>query len=66
MLLVAASLDLVALQRWVTHQIASHVEPALDDVQERAHDRRFLQTSREADGSLRGRFLLSPRTARRS
>ena len=59
MLLVAASLDLDALRRWVAHQIATHVEPALEAEQDRAHDRRFLQTSREADGSLRGRFLLS-------
>ena len=59
MLLVAAPLDLDALRRWVAHQIATHVAPALEDEQDRAHDRRYLQTSREADGSLRGRFLLS-------
>lgn len=58
-LLVAAPLDPVALGRWVAHQIATHVEPASEAEQDRAHDRRFLRTSREADGSLRGRFLLS-------
>ena len=60
MLLVAAPLGLDALRRWVADKIATHVEPALEDAQDRAHDRRYLQTSREADGSLRGRFLLSP------
>jgi hypothetical protein len=59
MLLIAAPLDLDALRRWVAHQIATHVEPALEAEQDRAHDRRYLQTSRAADGSLRGRFLLS-------
>ena len=59
MLLIAAPLDLEALRRWVSHQIATHVEPALEAEEDRAQDRRFLQTSREADGSLRGRFLLS-------
>ena len=59
LLLVAAPLDLVALRHWVAHQIATHVEPELEAEQERGHDRRFLQRSREADGSLRGRFLLS-------
>ena len=58
MLLVAAPLDLEALRRWVSHQIATHVEPALEADEDRAQDRRFLQTSREADGSLRGRFVL--------
>lgn len=47
------------LGRWVAHQIATYVEPALQAEQDSAHGRRFLQTSREADGSLRGRFLLS-------
>ena len=59
MLLIAAPLELDALRRWVAHQIATHVEPALEAEQDRAHDRRYLQTSRQADGSLRGRFLLS-------
>jgi hypothetical protein len=59
MLLIAARLDPVALGQWVAQQIATHVEPALEAEQDRGHDRRFLQTSREADGSLRGRFLLS-------
>ena len=38
--------------------IATHCEPALDADAARGRARRFLQTSREADGSLRGRFLL--------
>jgi hypothetical protein len=59
MLLIAAPLDVVALRQWVAHQIATHVAPALEAEQDRAHDRRFPQTSREADGGLRGRFLLS-------
>ena len=43
---------------WVAHQLATHCEPVFDDQQDRARDRRFLSSRREADGSLRGSFLL--------
>ncbi len=56
---VAATMDPHALGMWVAHQIATHCEPALEDEQTRAHDRRFLLHRREADGSLSGRFRLS-------
>ena len=52
-------MDPSQLGQWVSHQIATHCEPALDDEQARAHDRRFLLHRREADGSLHGRFRLS-------
>lgn len=43
--------------------LATHGEPALDDDTDSARRRRFVQTSREADGSQRGRFLLRPQDA---
>lgn len=54
---VAAGMDPAELAMWVRHQIATHCEPALEDEAQRGRDRRFLQTSREADGTLRGRFV---------
>ena len=56
---VAAPLDPVELARWVRELIATHCEPELDAQEQRGRDRRYLQTSREADGSLRGRFVLA-------
>lgn len=57
---VASAMDPAQLSQWVAHQIATHCEPAFDDAQDRARDRRFLTSRREADGSLRGSFLLPP------
>jgi hypothetical protein len=56
---VAAGRDPVALAQWVRHLIATHCEPALDDDEARAHERRHLTTRRGADGSVRGRFALA-------
>ena len=56
---VAAGMDPVRLASWVAHLIATHCEPALGAAAARGRDRRFLQTSREADGSVRGRFVLA-------
>ena len=63
LILVAARSNPVELAAWVRHQIATHCEPVLDGEAEAARDRRFLQTSREADGSVRGRFRLPPEDA---
>jgi hypothetical protein len=51
-------MDPVQLGLWVAHQIATHCEPAFDEQQTRARQRRFLTSRRDADGSLRGSFLL--------
>jgi hypothetical protein len=56
---VAAPLDPVQLGAWVSDKIASFCEPALEADERNGQARRFLQTSREADGALRGRFVLS-------
>jgi hypothetical protein len=56
---VAAPLDPVALAAWVSHEIATHCEPAFTAEQTGARARRYLQTRRQADGSLAGRFLLA-------
>ena len=55
---VASGMDPAQLGAWVAHQIATHCEPVFDDQQARARDRRFVASRREADGSLRGSFLL--------
>jgi hypothetical protein len=62
---VAAGMDPHQLGRWVAHQIATHCEPALEADEARGQARRYLTHRREPDGSLLGRFRLSPRTARR-
>ena len=48
---------------WVRHLIATHCEPAWDDEQERARERRYLQLSDEPDGTVRGRFVLAAEDA---
>ena len=58
LVLVAADRDPAALADWVRHQIATHCEPALEADDDRGRAKRHLQTSRDADGSLRGRFVL--------
>jgi hypothetical protein len=60
---VATLMNPEELAAWVRHELATHCEPVLDDDAESARRRRFLQTSRDADGSLRGRFLLPPEDA---
>ena len=59
LIIVAAAMDPAQLGQWVTHQIATHCEPQFDREQARSGEQRYLQTSREADGSLRGRFRLA-------
>ena len=54
---VAAGRDPVALGAYVSHLIATHCEPALDDAERAAADRRYLQT-RVEDGMLKGRFAV--------
>jgi hypothetical protein len=56
---VAAGMDPVQLGSWVAHLIATHCEPALDQAADRGRDKRYLQTSRDADGCVRGRFVLA-------
>ena len=55
---VAAGRDPAQLATWVRHLTATHCEPALDADEHSAHDARYLQTRRGADGSVRGRFSL--------
>ena len=55
---VAAGLDPTALGRWVADPIVTHCEPAFEAEAARSRDKRYLQTWRDADGSLRGRFVL--------
>jgi len=56
---VASGRDPVQLGAWVQHLIATHCEPALDADEADAHAARYLQTSRGADGSVKGRFCLA-------
>ena len=56
---VAAAMDPHQLGQWVAHLLATHREPALEADQTGSHDRRYLTSRREADGSLHGRFRLS-------
>ena len=55
---VAAGRDPASLAAWVSHQIATHCEPVLDDLAERGRNRRYLQHRRDSDGCLSGRFVL--------
>jgi hypothetical protein len=43
----------------VRHLVATHCEPQLDEDERRGQDARYLQGRRAADGTLRGRFVLS-------
>ena len=54
----AQLMDPVQLAAYVRHQIATWVEPVLDEDERRARDRRYLRTRRQEDGSLWGSFLL--------
>lgn len=51
------------LEHWVRHLIATHIEPQLEHDADRARRGRYLQTTRHPDGSVRGRFSLSPEQA---
>ena len=54
---VATGRDPVALGAYVAHLIATHCEPALDDTERAAQDKRYLQT-RVQDGMVKGRFAV--------
>jgi hypothetical protein len=56
---VATGMNTDALARWVAHQIATHCEPALDEEQERAREKRYLQLRHAPDGTVRGTFVLA-------
>ncbi|HUR15537.1 MAG TPA: DUF222 domain-containing protein [Mycobacteriales bacterium] len=60
---VARELNPEALGRFVRHLIATHCEPELDKEHNLAHERRYLQLSHEADGTVRGRFVLAAEDA---
>ena len=56
---VAAPMTPVELGAWVRHLIATHCEPVLEADEAAGQRKRYLQTRRDADGTLRGRFVLS-------
>ena len=60
---VARGRNVDALARWVSHQIATHCEPALEADQKAAHARRYLQLRTEPDGTVTGRFVLASEDA---
>ncbi|MBW3551825.1 MAG: DUF222 domain-containing protein [Proteobacteria bacterium] len=58
LLAVAQRMDPVQLAAYVRHQLATWVEPVIDDDERRAADRRYLKTRSQTDGSVWGSFLL--------
>ena len=56
---VARGMDPTALGVYLTHLIATWVEPVFDAEQRSQETKRFLTTGREADGMLSGRFRLT-------
>ena len=59
LILAAQRMDPVGLAAFVRHQIATWVEPVVEDEEAKAAARRYLKTRRQADGSLWGSFLLA-------
>ncbi len=59
LVVMAASMNPEVLAQWVRHLIATHCEPALDAEHEKAQSRRYLQITRNPDGTVSGRFVLS-------
>jgi hypothetical protein len=55
---MARRCDPHALEKWVSHWIATHSEPLLDDEERAAEDRRFLQMRDTDRGTIRGSFEL--------
>jgi hypothetical protein len=55
---VARRMDPTQLAAWVRHQLATWVEPVLDDGEAAASARRYLKTRSQPDGSVWGSFLL--------
>lgn len=60
---VAAGMDPESLAQWVRHLIATHCEPLFEEQVERAHERRYLQITRNPDGTTSGRFVLADEDA---
>ena len=56
---VAAGRDPAQLAHYVRHLISTHCEPQLDADEAAAHDARYLQTTRDRDGSVKGAFRLA-------
>lgn len=59
MLVVATACNPLQLTDWVRHTLATHGAHALEAAEQRGQDRRMWQHSRDADGTLRGRFVIS-------
>jgi hypothetical protein len=59
LILTAQAFDPVQLAAYVRHQLATWVEPVVEDAQARAHRARYLTTRVQADGSLWGSFRLA-------
>ncbi len=55
---VARRLDPTALAHWVRHQLATWVEPQVEQDERRAEDARYLKTRPQPDGSVWGSFRL--------
>lgn len=56
---VATACTPVELAHYVRHLLATHCEPELEADAAAGYARRYLQHSRDADGCLRGRFVLA-------
>ena len=63
LVLVAAPMNPEALAQWVRHQIATHCEPALDSGHDAAYRKRYLQLTRNPNGTVSGRFVLTDEDA---
>jgi hypothetical protein len=63
LLRVAAGMDPESLAQWVRHLIATHCEPAFEEQTRKAHERRYLQITRNPDGTTSGRFVLADEDA---
>jgi uncharacterized small protein (DUF1192 family) len=55
---VARRLDPTQLAHWVRHQLATWVEPLIEDDETAAHAARYLKTRTQRDGSVWGSFRL--------
>ncbi|HUR14803.1 MAG TPA: DUF222 domain-containing protein [Mycobacteriales bacterium] len=60
---VSRPMDTEALGRLVSHLVATHCEPALESDDRSAHHKRYLQLRADADGTVRGRFVLTAEDA---
>lgn len=60
---VAAGMDPESLAQWVRHLIATHCEPLFEEEGRQAHERRYLQITRNPDGTTSGRFVLADEDA---